>query len=531
MPVEISKDIANREKVTDNVDIATHNETARTVNNIASPATTIMLAKKSNTDSNSSLAQGGVAAVLDLENDSYELHINDTMIAGKHANDIEAVTTLVEEGPAEIYKIIDYGVEFDKRPDGELNMTLEGGHCRRRIVHHKDTTGAEMVRAMVAEAQKRENITIVENTPVFKLTRVKSGICAHILTEDGQDEIFSSYCVLATGGIGRVYKYTTNPKVATGDGIRLAFELGARIKDLSYVQFHPTAFNSDDNEQFLISEAVRGEGAYLLNCNKERFMHRYDERLELAPRDVVSKSIIIESRRTGSNNFYLDITHRDKEYLLNRFPGIHKGCLKYNVDITKDLIPIFPCQHYLMGGIEVDLNSRTTISRLYAVGECSNTGVHGKNRLASNSLLEALVFGKRCADDIVRCIDMKYPEVKVCEVEKQDLDGAPLLKGDGEVFALAFAFSLAIALQNIPEGAIISLPLHSLGTRKRKAFLWGALSGAVEPLGTLITLAVTKYVSAALPFLFGFAAGAMLFVVEGRRKVLCKSPLHNKKSD
>ncbi len=389
----------------------------------------IVLAKKSNTDSNSSLAQGGVAAVLDLENDSYDLHINDTMIAGKHANDIDAVTTLVHEGPAEIYKVIEYGVEFDKKPDGELNMTLEGGHSRRRIVHHKDTTGAELVRAMVAEAQTRENITIVENSPVFKLTRVKSGICTHYLTEDGQDEIFASYCVLATGGIGRVYKYTTNPQVATGDGVRLAFELGARIKNLSYVQFHPTAFNSEDNEQFLISEAVRGEGAYLLNCNTARFMHPYDQRLELAPRDVVSKSIILESRRTGSNNFYLDITHRDREYLLNRFPGIYQGCLKYNVDITKDLIPIFPCQHYLMGGIEVDLNGRTTISRLYAVGECSNTGVHGRNRLASNSLLEALVFGKRAADDIVRCIDMKYPEVQISEVEKQDLDGAPLLKG------------------------------------------------------------------------------------------------------
>ena len=389
----------------------------------------IMLAKKSNTESNSSLAQGGVAAVLDLENDSYDLHINDTMIAGQQANDLDAVTTLVHEGPQEVRKIIEYGVEFDKSEDGGLNMTLEGGHCRRRIVHHKDTTGAEMVRAMVKEVKTRPNITIIENTPVFKLTRVKSGICAHVLTDDGQDEIFSSYCVLATGGIGRVYKYTTNPKVATGDGIRLAFEMGARIKNLSYVQFHPTAFNSDNNEQFLISEAVRGEGAYLLNCNKERFMHRYDERLELAPRDVVSKSIIIESRRTGSNNFYLDITHRDREYLLNRFPGIYEGCLKYNVDITKDLIPIFPCQHYLMGGIEVDLNSRTTVSRLYAVGECSNTGVHGKNRLASNSLLEALVFGKRCADDIVRCINMNYPEVEECTVVKPDLYGAPLMKG------------------------------------------------------------------------------------------------------
>ena len=389
----------------------------------------IVLAKKSNTDSNSSLAQGGVAAVLDKENDSFELHINDTMIAGKHANDIDAVTTLVHEGPAEIYKIIEYGVELDKKPDGELNLTLEGGHSRRRIVHHKDTTGAEMVRAMVAEAQTRKNITIIENTPVFKLTRVKSGICAHILTGDGQDEIFSSYCVLATGGIGRVYKYTTNPKVATGDGIRLAFELGARIKDLSFVQFHPTAFNSDDNEQFLISEAVRGEGAYLLNCNKERFMHRYDERLELAPRDVVSKSIIIESRRTGSNNFYLDITHRDKEYLLNRFPGIYQGCLKYSVDITKDLIPIFPCQHYLMGGIETDLNAKTTLPRLYAAGECACTGVHGKNRLASNSLLEALVFGRRAAEDIMRCINANFYAVKEQPEEITDFSGAPLPKG------------------------------------------------------------------------------------------------------
>lgn len=389
----------------------------------------IILAKKSDTLSNSSLAQGGVAAVLDLENDSYDLHIEDTLIAGGRANDIDAVTTLVHEGPDEVRKIIEYGVEFDKRPDGELNMTLEGGHCRRRIVHHKDTTGAEMVKKMVAQVRKKPNITVYENAPVFKLTRVKSGIAASVLLENGQEEFLASYCVLATGGIGRVYKYTTNPSVATGDGIRLAFELGARIKNLSYIQFHPTAFNSDGREQFLISEAVRGEGAYLLNCNKERFMHRYDERLELAPRDVVSKAVIIESRRTGSNNFYLDITHREREYLLNRFPGIYAGCLKYNVDITKDLIPIFPCQHYLMGGIETDLNARTNISRLYAVGECANTGVHGKNRLASNSLLEALVFGKRCADDIVRCIDMNYPSVADVEIEKTDLNGAPLMKG------------------------------------------------------------------------------------------------------
>ena len=224
-----------------------------------------MLSKKSETVSNSSLAQGGVAAVLSFENDSYDLHIEDTMIAGQRCNDIDAVTTLVHEGPDQVRKIMEYGVDFDKNPDGTLQKTLEGGHCRRRIVHHKDTTGAEMVNKLLAEVKKHKNITLIENSPVFKLSRVKSGICANVLCGDGQEEYLASYCVLATGGIGRVYKYTTNPSVATGDGIRLAYELGARIKNLSYVQFHPTAFNSDGREQFLISEAVRGEGAYLLN--------------------------------------------------------------------------------------------------------------------------------------------------------------------------------------------------------------------------------------------------------------------------
>ncbi len=388
-----------------------------------------VLSKKDDTVSNSSLAQGGVAAVLSFENDSFDLHIEDTMIAGQRCNDIDAVTTLVHEGPDQVRKIMEYGVDFDKNEDGTLQKTLEGGHSRRRIVHHKDTTGAEIVDKLLAQAAERKNIKILENRAVFKLTCVKNGIRANVLTGDGQEEYCAAYCVLATGGIGRVYKYTTNPCVATGDGIRLAYELGAQIKNLSYVQFHPTAFNSDGREQFLISEAVRGEGAYLLNCNKERFMQRYDERLELAPRDVVSKAIIIESRRTGSNNFYLDITHRDRDYLLNRFPGIYEGCLKYGVDITKDLIPVFPCQHYLMGGIAVDLNSRTTVSRLYAVGECSNTGVHGKNRLASNSLLEALVFGRRCAEDISHCVKAGMPAPDDFSDHPVNLDGAPMMKG------------------------------------------------------------------------------------------------------
>lgn len=243
------------------------------------------------------------------------------------------------------------------------------------------------------------------------------------------DTVFASYCILATGGIGRVYSYTTNSAIATGDGIRLAYEMGAQIKNLSYVQFHPTAFAADaERERLLISEAVRGEGAYLLNCDHERFMHRYDERGELAPRDVVSKAIMLESRRTGSDRFYLDITHKGREFIYNRFPAISSKCLEEGIDMAKDYIPIYPCQHYLMGGIAVDLESRTRIYRLYACGECSCTGVHGKNRLASNSLLEALVFGRRAAQSITHELDMGYAKVQPYEYH-EDYSGAPLPHG------------------------------------------------------------------------------------------------------
>ena len=242
---------------------------------------------------------------------------------------------------------------------------------------------------------------------------MRGGFRLDLLCGEEPGSVFCSYCILATGGIGRVYRYTTNSSIATGDGIRLAYELGAQIKNLSYVQFHPTAFHSEkEREQFLISEAVRGEGAYLLNCERRRFMAHYDDRLELAPRDVVSRAIILESRRTGSNQFFLDITYKNRDFLYNRFPAISKRCLEEGVDIAQDLIPVFPCQHYLMGGIAVDLTGRTAVPRLYAAGECSNTGVHGANRLASNSLLEALVFGRHAAEDILRCMEKGYLEVE-----------------------------------------------------------------------------------------------------------------------
>ena len=389
----------------------------------------LMLSKKERHQSNSSLAQGGVACVLDLENDSYDLHIEDTLIAGSRLNDIDAVTQLVEEGPGDVLKTIDYGVEYDRDENGELIKTLEGGHCRRRILHHKDTSGKEMVDKLVLAVEKLPNVTLSDETMVTSMSRIKNGFKIEIMRGNEYKTVYADFVLLASGGIGRVYKYTTNPSVATGDGIRLAYEMGASIKNLSYVQFHPTAFNGANREQFLISEAVRGEGAYLLNCNKERFMDRYDSRLELAPRDVVSRSVIMESRRLGSNNFYLDIRYKGEEYLKKRFPGIYAGCLSQGVDISKDLIPVFPCQHYLMGGIEVDLNARTTLPRLYAAGECACTGVHGKNRLASNSLLEALVFGRKAAEDITRCIRAGFYKLTVPEEKEPDRTGAPLPKG------------------------------------------------------------------------------------------------------
>lgn len=397
--------------------------------NFPSDIDVLMLSKKERHQSNSSLAQGGVACVLDLENDSYDLHIEDTLIAGGRANDLDAVTQLVQEGPGDVLRTVEYGVEYDRDENGELIKTLEGGHCRRRIVHHKDTSGKEIVDKLVIAVEKLSNVTLADETMVTSMSRIKNGFKIEIMSNGKFKTVYADFVLLASGGIGRVYKYTTNPSVATGDGIRLAYEMGAAIKNLSYVQFHPTAFNGENREQFLISEAVRGEGAYLLNGNKERFMDRYDSRLELAPRDVVSRSVIMESRRLGNNNFYLDIRYKGEEYLKKRFPGIYAGCLSQGVDISKDLIPVFPCQHYLMGGIEVDLNARTTLPRLYAAGECSCTGVHGKNRLASNSLLEALVFGRKAAEDITRCIRAGFFSCKVPEEEFSDKTGAPLPKG------------------------------------------------------------------------------------------------------
>ncbi|MBQ2387445.1 MAG: FAD-binding protein, partial [Clostridia bacterium] len=275
--------------------------------------------------------------------------------------------------------------------------------------------------------EKCKNVDVIPNLHMVNMRETAKGVVAEFITPDGIKAVGGSYAIIATGGIGRVYKYTTNSAIATGDGITAAYYMGAKIKNLHYVQFHPTAFAAaEGRERFLISEAVRGEGAYLLNCDKKRFMHRYDERLELAPRDVVSRSVILESRKTGSEKFYLDITHRSAEFLLDRFPMIYAKCLEEGVDITKDPIPVFPCQHYLMGGIDTNLDGKTRLDRVYAAGECAHTGVHGKNRLASNSLLEALVFGRRAAENIMSRNDFDFRGNVIATATE---DGAPLPAG------------------------------------------------------------------------------------------------------
>ena len=362
----------------------------------------LLLSKRELSLSNSNLAQGGIAAVFDTVHDSVQKHINDTLVAGGFRNNRKAVEILATEGPRDVRRLIELGVDFDRTENGEPHLTLEGGHTRARILHHKDCTGKEIVEKLIANVKQCENVTIYENSVVCDICKTGHTFHLDVLDEAGTHNAYHShFLILASGGIGRVYEYTTNSAIATGDGIALAYRMGAAIRNLHFIQFHPTAFaNKNTRECFLVSESVRGEGAYLLNCNYERFMHEYDERLELAPRDVVSRSIMEEAKRTNSEHFYLDITYKDSDFVRNRFPLIYANLLKEGYDMTRDKIPVFPCQHYLMGGINVDINSKTSIDGMYACGECSHTGVHGGNRLASNSLLEGVVFSRRCATEI-----------------------------------------------------------------------------------------------------------------------------------
>lgn len=390
--------------------------------NLPADSKILLLSKRELSLCNSSLAQGGIAGVYNPDDDdNTQMHQNDTMIAGGFKNNTETVSILVNEAGKDIEKIIELGVDFDKNADGSYDRTLEGGHSRRRIFHHADSTGAEIASKLLENVKKLPNVDILENALLCQTRKTSTGYSAQVLKDGKYSSYNCHFMIFATGGIGRVYEYTTNSAIATGDGITFAYEMGADIKNLSFVQFHPTAFNDrKTRECFLISESVRGEGAYLLNCNGERFMQNYDERLELAPRDVVSRSIMLESKKTNSSDFYLDISYKDADFVRNRFPMIYNKLIEKGIDMTTDRIPVYPCQHYLMGGINVNSNASTNLENLYACGECSHTGVHGINRLASNSLLEALVFSRRASSEIAEKMKSVTTDFENCDFDSNE---------------------------------------------------------------------------------------------------------------
>lgn len=355
----------------------------------------VVVTKDRPSESSTEYAQGGIAVVISDE-DTVGIHLEDTLKAGDGLCREEAVRTLVEEGTDRIMELIDWGAEFD-REGMKLALTLEAAHSRRRILHAQgDSTGKELERVLLNKAR---SLPSVRKYP-FALTTdliVRGNEChgAYVLKEGEVIALLAKATILATGGAGQIFSRTTNPLVATGDGMAIAFRAGALLEDMEFVQFHPTSLYSPTAPQFLLSESMRGEGAVLLNINKKRFMAGYHAMEELAPRDVVSRAIISEMVKTNSRHVYLDLRHLGKDFVKKRFPAIYATCLRYDVDITEDLIPVSPAAHYIMGGVKTNLDGETNIQGLYAAGEVACTGVHGANRLASNSLLEGLVYGAR----------------------------------------------------------------------------------------------------------------------------------------
>ena len=385
-----------------------------------------ILAKESVEISNSWLAQGGIAAAISTD-DTPGLHFDDTLIAGAGLCDPGAVGVLVEEGPGDIRTLVKMNVPFDLNEEGVLQITREGGHRKNRIVHAGgDATGRETVKSLARLVATRGNVAFLPYFFAEIITDDKNRVTGALLMSETGEYIIADCpnIVIATGGIGQVYKTSTNPSIATGDGIAAAMRAGAEVRDLEFIQFHPTGlYNPDESgRSFLISEAVRGEGGLLKNAEGVRFMEGAHELNELAPRDIVARAIFAEMGRTGDDHVFVDITDKPRDFLASRFPTIFQECLNRGIDISKDWIPVCPVQHYLIGGITTDLHARTNIQGLYACGEAASTGVHGANRLASNSMLECLVFGRRAAEDInaVRIREGK-PERDAAEMPPADL--------------------------------------------------------------------------------------------------------------
>ncbi|MCY2688663.1 L-aspartate oxidase [Salinimicrobium sp. TH3] len=383
--------------------------------------------------SNTAQAQGGIAVVLDRLRDSFELHVQDTIKAGRSLNDPKVVKMVVSQAPERLLELMAWGTSFDAGKNGTLELGLEGGHCRHRIVHHRDLTGLEIQRKLISHAKSYPNIHFYDHYFVTELLVDKqknscTGITALDKETSQKINFTSKITFLASGGSGMVFGNTTNPSVATGDGIAMAWRAGARVKNMNYIQFHPTAlYEEGKHPLFLISEAVRGYGAYVVNHKGNRFLFKTDSRGELATRDVVSEAIVKEMKSWGEKHVYLDCRHLDLSNFSKKFPTIITYCNSIGLDLATDLIPVVPAAHYQCGGIEVDQKARTSVKQLYASGECAHTGLHGANRLASNSLLEALVYSHEASKIVLQELDLIPPpqlhQQKVllnCEAEADD---------------------------------------------------------------------------------------------------------------
>lgn len=369
---------------------------------------------------NTNYAQGGICSVT-YEPDTFEKHIKDTMVCGAGICDVAAVNLVVRRAPELIADLIAWGTRFDRTPDGRFELNREGGHSEHRILHHKDLTGAEIERALIESVRNHPNITVLEHHFAIDLltqhhlgefvTRHTRGLAcfgAYVLDMDSGriETMLSRFTVVATGGCGNIYGTTTNPIVATGDGIAMCHRAKAMISNMEFIQFHPTSlYNPGERPSFLITEAMRGFGAILRLPNGKEFMDKYHPMGSLAPRDVVARAIDREMKRSGEEFVYLDVTHKDADSIRSHFPNIYEKCLSLGIDITKDYIPVTPAAHYCCGGVKVDLNGQTSIKRLYALGECSCTGLHGANRLASNSLIEAVVYADQAAKHAIELFD------------------------------------------------------------------------------------------------------------------------------